>query len=206
MTLYTAASEGPVAASPTIRAVYRVANQPSSAELVLDIDLVSGAAYTITMVNVPALAGGPVFSGTGRLVYSSAQTAVPNVEPIVSDYDVILFGRDLVWNGNDFEEDVNGDLATIAGIPNAEGALRRRFLGSPLPYAQNYSPNAREFVDSNDATPLGSRLREQALRDPRVLSVKVFATEDSDGNIVFEITPKFIGDRPAEPISVTLDT
>jgi hypothetical protein len=203
--LYTVASEGPIAASPSVRAAYAVAGQPASVELVLNIDLVVDASYTVAMVNIPAVAGGTPFSGMSRITYTTPQAAT-NVEPIVSDYDVILFGRDLVWNGNDFEEDVNGDLAVVSGIPNAVGALRRRFLGSPLPYAANYSPNAREYVDSNDATPLGSKLREQALRDPRVLSVKVSPTEDSDGNTVFEISPKFIGDRTAEPISVTLDT
>jgi hypothetical protein len=204
--LYSVTSEDSTSASPNIRAVYAVAGQPSTVELVLDFDMVDGAAYVVTAVGVPAVAGGSTPGGTsGRFRFSQVY-APADVEPLVSDLDVILFGRDLIWNGNDFEEGTDGDLARVSGVPNVLGALDRRLKGSPLPYAADYSPNAREFVDSNDAAPLGSRLRQQALRDPRVKSVRVEASETTDGDTVFIVSPKLIGGTAPQPISITLET
>lgn len=202
--LYTVTSEDSSSTSPVVRAVYAVAGQPAIVELILDIDLFVGSAYIVTCASIPAASTG-TFSGTARVIYSAPQPTT-NIEPIVSDYDIILYGRDLVWNGKDFEEGADGDLTTISGIPNAVSALRRRFLGSPLPYLTDYSPNSREFVDSNDASPLGARLKQQAMRDTRVVSVKVEATQDQDGDTVFVITPKLVGDRTAQPISITVDS
>jgi len=138
--------------------------------------------------------------------YGVPTKAPANSEILVSNNDAILFGIDIVWAGQDFEEGVDGDLADQGGIANAESALSQRLLGSPLPYAPGYSPNSREFVDSNDATPLGARLKQQALRDARVKSVTVTAQADDSTSTTFLVTPVFVGNRSAQPISITVDS
>src|SRR5262245_45232761 len=97
--LYSVTSEDATSASPTVRAVYGVAGQPNLAELVLDFDLIDGASYVVVAGSVPAVGGGSTPSNaSARFRYASATKPV-NVEPIVSDLDIILFGRDLVWSG-----------------------------------------------------------------------------------------------------------
>lgn len=204
-TLYSISSEDSTASDPTIKAVYGVAGQPTTIELILDFDMIDGAAYVLRAGLVPAVVGGTSPTDqTTRYRYGSPAKKT-NTEPLVSDFDVILYGRDIIWNG-DFEEGADGDLAVVSGLPNAVSALDNRLKGGPLPYAPGFGPDSREFVDSNDSTPLGPRLRQQALRDPRVKSVTITADEDDKGDTVFVITPVFIGDRKPEPISMTVDT
>jgi len=124
----------------------------------------------------------------------------------VLDRDVLLFGRDIIFNGVDFQETATGDLATVSGIVNAESALQRRLTGTTLPYAPNYSPNSREFVDGNESNVLLTRLKQQAMRDDRVVSVTVTGDIDDDGSFIYTISPKFIGSRASQPISVVVKT
>lgn len=201
-TKYALTSEDSTSASPSILKVYAVSGRPNIVELVLEFDMIDSAAYTLIVTSIPAVGGGTI-SGSARFIFNVIFQPV-NIEPIVNDYDVVLFGRDIIWNGQDFEEDGAGDLKRVSGIPNVMHALDRRLKGSPLPYDADYSPNAREFVDSNTATPLGSRLKQQTLRDPRVKSVTVVASETSDGEVVFIISPILIGNRSPEPISTAV--
>lgn len=193
--LYSVVSNDSTGYTPNILAVYAVAGNSNIVELVLSIELVGGGNYTVTSTGYGSL----------NLVYHVATTPLPNTESLVSNRDEILYKRDLVWTGDDFGVTPEGDAATIAGTKNVEEAIMRRCLGSPLPYAPGYSPNSREFVDSNDSTPLGPRLKQQCLRDSRVKSVKVVPKVDSDNVTTFQIFPTLIGDENIDPISMTVN-
>lgn len=204
-TLYGVSSDDTSYASPSVLAVYAVAGQSAAVELVLDSELVSDVSYTVTATGI-LFVSTATLTVTSKLRYAAAHVTT-NSETLVSEGDIILFKRDLLWNGKDFEQTSDGDAATVAGLPNAVAALRERLLGDPLPYNPQYGPDAREFVDSNDATPLGARLRQQALRDPRVTSVEIVATPGDDGtSTVFTVSPKFVGNRVPDPISLSVDT
>lgn len=203
--LYSLICQDDSGTDPPVRAVYAVSGTPQCVELVLGADLV-GAPYLLSAGNVMALNSTGTPAGTTYpFTYGSVLTQ-SNVETLVDDTEVYLYKRDIVWSGEDFEEGADGDLAVVQGVQNAESAINRRLLGSPLPYNPYYSPNAREFVDGNNAAPLALRLRAQALRDPRVQAVRVEPTVDESGNVIFQITTTLVGNRQAAPISVTVQS
>jgi len=205
--LYTVTSLDDTAASPNIKAVYAIAGIPSMAELVLGTDLAPDARYRVEVFSVPAVDATITPSGnTETFTFGTPTTTATNVEPKVLDGDTLLYGRDIIFNGHDFQETATGDLATVSGIVNAEAALQRRLTGSPLPYAPSYSPNSREFVDGNDSLTLRNRIRQQAMQDNRVRAVTVTGDIDEDGNFIYTITPKFVGDRISQPISIVVPT
>jgi hypothetical protein len=205
---YTVVNTDGAGGSPTVRAALIVAGAASQVELVLSTDLVSGGFYTVSAIAVPST---DLSVTTGASVqamkFGLVQERV-NVEPVESLGDILLYGRDLVWNGQDFVETANGDLATVSGASNARQAILRRVAGSPLPWDPTYSPNARSFIDgpATATVSLKGALIDQCLQDDRVKSVKVTLSSDEDTpeEAYFTVEPKLIGGHDAEPIRVAV--
>jgi hypothetical protein len=155
---------------------------------------------------VPATDASTSTSASDEAFRFGVPTQRQNVEPKVSDFDLLLYGRDLVHTGLDYLEDVTGDLATVGGQANAQGAVRRRMLGAPLAWAPEYSPRARDYVDAPLPAigTLRTRLERQALRDDRVKSVsaKLVIDEEAPEDSYFEVSPVFRGGGAPVPVDV----
>jgi len=131
-------------------------------------------------------AGGSQLAAPASLTFRvSPSPTVTNAEVLTNNAELALYGRDLVWTGADYEETATGDLARVSGVANVEAALLRRLTGAPLPWAPNYSPRARDFVDGADSGPLRGRILRQALRDNRVRRVNCVVRLTSDGTAAF---------------------
>ena len=184
---YTVATADGTASVPiTVEAAFAITGSANNVELSVSADWIPGAQYLVTVTAVPTLDGS---NPTATLPASislnlptTPQTSIANQEPETSDLDLLLYSRDLLFaDGGDFVEDSTGDLATVSGRPNWQGAMNRRMLGDPLLWQPRYSPRAADFVDapSTYARPLAGRLLSQARADDRTASATVQVTSNS---------------------------
>ena len=191
--------------SPGVVAAIIVSGATDNVELALDADIVQGALYRVTTTGLPGLSGACTAAST-QAFRSGVDPRQVDVEPKVADADLLLFQRDLVHSGTDYLETAHGDLASVGGLVNAQGAHRRRLLGSPLPWAPEYSPRARQYVDApiSGIGGLRGELQQQSLKDDRVQSVEVTLNLDDDTpeDSAFEVRPVFIGGRTTTNDSV----
>lgn len=170
----------------SVEAAYAIASDPNAVELSVSADLCGGQIYTVTCTAVPGTGGGGSFTGTFQDRTPLQVAAPPNVEPAQADIDLVLYSRDLYWNGQDFSEDATGDLVTVAGSPNWVGAMGRRMSFGPLKWARRYGANAYQYVDAPDAyqRPLAGALLGQARQDNRTATASVDVVQapgDPDG-------------------------
>lgn len=169
LTLYAVACDDGSGATPTVTAGFVVPGCPDVVELALGADLVDGARYTVTVTSVPALGGGTA-SGSLPMVLGE-RPARPTQESVGEDAVDALYGVDLVWDGQDIVEAPSGDLATVSGRDNLQGAIERRVESNGLPWVAGYGANPRRYVDGSSE--LVSELRgdivSQCLRDDRVM-------------------------------------
>ena len=201
---YVVTTTDGIGVSPLTVAALGISADPNQVELVLDADLASGGGYLATCTAVPAISGGPF---TGAEPFSLAlNTTSTNVEPETQDADYVLYGTDLVYDGQDFVELQTGDLATISGLANVKGALTRRCKGKPLPWDDTYGARASDYVDAppGEMATLAGRLVAQVKADDRVKSATAsFAVNPNDPtNAVVSVRPVLIGDKPAGEIGV----
>ena len=192
--------------SPTVLAAIIVAGAVANVELALDADLAEGALYRVTAIGVPGADASVSTSASDQHFRFQVSAARTNVEPKVTDLDLLLHGRDLVHTGIDYLETAELDLATVSGPQNTVGATKRRLLGSPLAWAGGYSPRAREYVDAPVSAigTLRGRLEAQTLRDDRIRSVtaRLVLNEETPEESYFEVTPVLVGGKPTAPIDV----
>ncbi|HEY2517104.1 MAG TPA: hypothetical protein VGI39_39800 [Polyangiaceae bacterium] len=195
--LYALACTDGSGQDPVVSAAIVVPDAPNAVELALDLDLVAGGAYALTLANVPG-ADASLASASDVFVFG-AQAAPPvNTEASQDDIDALVYGVDLVWTGTDFGETATGDLATVAGVPNVTGAQVRRLTNEDgLPWAANYGAQAGRFIYG--ASPGGGGLlgilRRQSVADDRIASGAVEWTEDpaSPGDEYFRVTQTLRG-------------
>lgn len=203
---YVVDNEDGLGVSPGIQAAIIVSGATSNVELALDADLVEGALYRVTAIGIPGADLSSATSASDQHFRFGISAVGYNVEPKTQDGDALVFGRDIIFNGVDYPEDPTGDLATVTGVPNAYGALRRRLTGAPLPWARDYSPRARQYVDipSPAIGTLAGGLQTNALRDDRVQSIKtrLVVDEETTEEAHFEVTPVFKGGKATAPIPV----
>lgn len=203
---YVIDNEDGAAPSPGVNAAILVIGAVTNVELALDTDLATGALYRVRAIGVPAQDASTSTSASDQRFRPGTPQQQTNVEPKVNDQDLLLFGRDLVFQG-DYVETAEGDLEVISGLPNAQAALKRRMLGAPHPWAPDYSPRARQYVDAPFSLlgSLRSRLEAQALRDDRVKSVvATLVLGENDEDAYFDVKPKFIGSTPAQSFDVPI--
>lgn len=204
---YTVTSVAADATSPTVNAALIVPGAGMTVELALSGDLVRGSLYTLSAVGVPAVDASVTPAGTTtQFVFGARSVAENDVEPLVRDRENALYGIDLIWNGSDFEEAPNGDLARVEGRAAVTKGLWRSIESSGLPWDPSWGVDAREWVDS--PVPAGNNLTGvlagQIKRDPRVASVSTEITFDNDKAYIL-ITPTLIGGVKVEPVSTAVD-
>jgi hypothetical protein len=190
-------------ANPSISAALIVANSPNVVELVLSIPLARGASYTLAAEGVPAvdLTVTPVGSATG--LRWGAPPVRENHEVVVSDRDRLLYGTDLLFNGNDYEETPTNDLGDVSGAPNVTKALNNRAVSEGLPWKPSHGGKLRQFVDSPSAVSgtMKGQLTSQFLQDPRVNNVKV-SHEVEDDKTYLHADPTLVSGETAERVTV----
>lgn len=170
--------------SPTnVVQAFAIVGTPNGVELAIDEDIAPGAIYTLAVTAVPFA---DASTCTGSIQGSTAQpmTAPADVEPSTTDVDLLIFGRDLLHDGNDFVEDTTGDLATIDGAPNWKGAIGRRMASYGIKWDRRYSPRADLYVNAPDAykLPLAGTMVAQAHADDRTKTAKIVVTQAADPN------------------------
>lgn len=207
-TFYTVENQDGLGLDPTVSAAMVVTGNPSTVELALSIPLVQGALYKVSAVAVPSLVGPTVTpAGSFEMLRHGAAVVEVNKEPIAKDREILLYGRDLIWTGQDFQESASGDLDRVSGTSNVSKALYRGLTSNGLPYDSSWGAKAREYVDSptGAAGTLKGAVETQGLRDPRVKSVRV-EIEVSGANTYLHLVPTLISGDKVARVSLTVPT
>jgi hypothetical protein len=191
-TYYAIQNQDSLGASPAVLGALIVPNSPNCVELLLADELVKGAIYVASVAAVPGVL--TTATGSERFRFGATTNAPSNSEPAVSDLELVRFGRDLLWQDGDYLETVDGDLATIAGRANAQGAIERRLFADGLVWAPQYGPNAEEYVDATPGSmgTLRGSLIQQVVADRRFKSASVdMQTLETEDGVLFSIKPVF---------------
>lgn len=193
---YTVVSADDSQVSPNVVAAQVLPGTPNAVDILLDANLVDGAIYNVSANAVPAL-DASVTPTPSALPIRLAQTfTFADVEVPVGDVDALVYGEDLLFDGNDFVEGPDGDLGTITGPNNAITAMDRRVISDGLAWDDTYGPKADELVNGPPrATLLKGRVIQQVLRDDRAaeVSVDVLVDTTKPGDTYLNTTVKLVG-------------
>lgn len=203
---YAVTCTNSVGTDPVVSAAIQIVGSVTAVDIALASDLAQGGAYSVTCTAVPG-SDASTFTGS-QSFYFGQSTLRPDSEPARSDVSDLVYGVDLIWDGRDFIEGADGDLATVSGLANAQAAIQRRIRGSGLPWAPDYGPNLDSYVDGpalGQGTARGAII-QQILRDDRVTSAKASVrTDETDPTkVYFDITVKMLGDK--RPVTFTHST
>jgi hypothetical protein len=195
---YSLSTPAGTAGPPVVGAIL-IPGTPIAVELALGADLEDGGSYVLAAAGVPGLNGTVTPVGSTLAFRWSSGSPPQNVEQPQDDLDALLYGIDLVWTGTDFGETPLGDLATVQGVPNAQGAVERRLASEEdLPWREGpYGPHARAYVDGpqKNATTLRGAILRQARVDNRVKDASATFSFDTegDGDAYFDVEVGLIG-------------
>lgn len=199
-------------AAPNVVAALQISGGATNAvELAVDSDLAQGQHYAVVCTNVPG-ADSSFFTGSAGIYWGPVVTSIPNSESTTDDASVLVFGRDLVFSGVDYVEDATGDLMTVSGLANVQGAVMRRINGYGLPWDPTYGPKLYDYVDGPAPVVRTARgtILQQALADDRVKSCAVdFAQDPTQPNAAyFNIQVTLLDDRklPSFPHAIQPQT
>jgi hypothetical protein len=179
---YAIASADQTGPTITVEAVFAIASDPNSVELSASCDFTAGALYIANVTAVPA-ADSSTCTGSITDRVGQPVTAPPNVEPETSDYQLVLYQEDIAWGSAGFAEDATGDLLTISGRPNWQGALSRRMISDGVTWDATYGAKAQQYVDAPDAyqPSLAGLFLAQARLDDRTKSASIdFSVNPND--------------------------
>jgi hypothetical protein len=169
---YSVASVDGAGLVPAVNAAFVVPSAPHVVELSLDGDLTDGVPYTVSAIGVPATGGGGVTpaGSTLRFMLGSIRQSLRQGDTAASDVWTEIYGEDLLWNGQDYVEAPNGDLATIKGPENVRAAVIRDIGSDGLPWAPEYGGHLRRFVDGpfTSVAEVRGTCVKRALTDDRV--------------------------------------
>lgn len=203
LTDLTVASPGPA----VVAAIAVAGGVNNEVELVLSTDLATGHSISVQCNAVPG-ADLTTFTGSIATYWGPNVNFVPNVEPLRNTGEDLVFGRDLVHTGMDYLEGVNGDLASVGGVANVQGALYRRVKSYGLPWDQSYGPKLDDYVDGPGASiaPATGLIKQNILADDRVLACAVSLEVDDtkEEGAFFRITPTLKTDRKLAPFDVAV--
>ena len=124
-TFYSVTNRDGRAVSPPVVGALVVSSDLHQVELALGADLVDGALYEVTVSGAPNADGSTT---TGATLVRPGQAPPQPTESTDDDIARVLYGVDLVHDGDDYLEGADGDLDTIAGEANLEAALQRRLV------------------------------------------------------------------------------
>ena len=186
----------------TVVALFAFATNPNAVELAVDCDWVPGALYEIDCAAVPGTDASTFTGSIQDRVAESSTLAPPNAEPETNDLDLLLYGRDILWNGQDFVDDATGDLQLIAGRSNWQSAMTRRMISSGLTWDVAYGAKAYTGVDAPSVLQpaLAGQFLAQARADDRTLRASIDYSEDPSGTASFVLY--IIGRDGLEQIAV----
>lgn len=205
--LYTVANVDGRGLSPTVSAAIVIASNPNAVELALGVDLVEGALYTVSVAGVPAV---DLSTATGSLPLRLSSTrTLPNQELASDDHAAELYGVDLVHDGTDYVEDVDGDLAEVRGVACAQGHLGGGVFANGLPWAPDYGAFLRHYVDATAGSLPGAKQAiERFFRtDDRVRSLSVTYTPgDTPADAFFDAAITLVGGDTLDPLTIRPQT
>lgn len=198
--LYVVACTDGSGANPGISAAIPVAHTPNGLDLALNCDLVEGGVYTVTTNAVPGADSSVSSSDVETFTFGALAAPSLNVESSQVDIGALVYGLDLVHSGSDFVETAAGDLDTVSGVPNVQGALNRRLIDEDgIPWDPTYGAKSADYVNGPAAqgSSLVGALRRQAIADDRVESATVKYLEDPEnpGDEYFPVTIALRGDN-----------
>jgi len=193
------------ATPPGIQAALVVPGSSTVVELSFDAPLVRGSLYHITAQSIPAADTSTTATGTGQDFRWGFDTPPVNVEPNRRNKELLLYGVDLLWNGQDYQENAAGDLDRVSGAANVTKALNRAVECNPgdLLWDEEWGGAIREFVDS-PSTAVGTlkgAISSQILKDPRVKSVKTTYNVEDEKTFLYA-TPKLISGEQIDAVSI----
>lgn len=200
---YVVTNQDSLGVDPNVVGAFIVPNSPHVVELALSDDMVSGALYRVTCTAVPDTEPATF---TGFLEYRALTIAdAPSPSVAVDDLSRALYGTDLLRNAfYDVVEDANGDLATIAGLPNVQSALERAVTANGLPWAPKYGAGARASVDAPSVTlpSLRGNITRACVADDRVKRVVSQVTfDDNTGKPELDTQVELIGNHQFQLLS-----
>lgn len=190
-----------------VQAAYAVLGSTNAVELAVDSDLVPGASYNAVFAAVP-FADTTTFTGTISAALGLNVSASSNAEPAVDDLSLLVYGRDWQFaDTGDFASTGGGDIATIVGQPNWQGAITRRLTSYGLLWAPSYSPRANAFVNAPDAyqQPFAASLVAQARADDRTRTSTAQPTSNLGGvSGAYGFLVTMTGKDKLQPITVSV--
>lgn len=197
-------SQDGIGVSPDVQQRIPILFNPVSMELALSVTLAEGGQYKVSIDSIP---GQDASFATGEVLFRVGESfSVPNKEIDIVDVESFLYNIDLVWTGTDYLEAPNGDLATISGLANVDGALRRRLVCEGLTWDSDYGVGVRNFVDA--PTPsiftLRGEILRQMLKDNRVseATVRLETPENSIEEADYFVDCKLTGSSNQNGISI----
>jgi len=198
--LYAVTSLDGLGASPTVKKALVIADSPNFVELQLGADLVQGALYSISAVGVPGTGGSGVTPDPSALTFRVAteqdpRAALGATRDALSAFEVQLYGLDLAFEGGDFAEGPDGDLATTGGVALVEQDLTSRLLGMGLPWDAAYGARLRDFVDGAPGalTPARARVIRELRQDDRVAKADATVDLRDPANPTITALPTLVG-------------
>ncbi len=203
---YSVTSQNGYGASPLVVAALVVSDASNIVELQLSLDLVGGGVYQFRADGVPAV-DTSVTPVDSLLVGTFGEPTRIAVQGPVTETERLLYGIDLQYEGTDFVEGPDGDLAHLSGPALVRRDIWHRVLADGLPWEPAFGVKARGWIDGapGAVVTLRGRTADQVLEDDRVAGVDVQVSEDEDtGEASVVITPTLIGDAMAskvEPIT-----
>ncbi len=205
--LYTITCLDSRGSDPGVSAALIVSGNPSAVELALAGDLVKGSLYLVSAVGVPAVDASSTPNPSQIEFRFGLNNPLRDVEPILQNRDELLYGVDLLWNGEDYQETASGDLDRVGGTANVTKALYRGIESGGLTWDQSYGAKARDFVDSPSTASgtLKGNVQAQILRDPRVKSADITVSTDNEKTYLL-ITPTLNSGDVLKQVSMVVPT
>lgn len=193
---YTVTSLDAAGVDEVVTATLALADSPQSVELALQFDLVALGRYRVTFTAVPGADASTVtgtfdFEAPGQQQHASATVQQDDVL-------ALLYGEDLVFDGNDYVEGADGDLAVEKGPPVVKGWVMDLVESEGLLWDPDYAPQVRKYIDGTvGALPsLRGELLRKILKDDRIqqANAKILPQVDGlDGQATIDIDVTLVG-------------
>lgn len=178
---YTVTSLDAAGVDEVVVATIHVPDSPQSIDLALQYDLVALGRYRLTYLAIPGLdasvaVGSFDFEAPGEQQHASATVQQEDVL-------ALLYGEDLVFDGNDYVEGADGDLAVEVGPPVVKGWVMDLVESDGLLWDPDYAPQVRKYIDGTvGALPaLRGELLRKILKDDRVRQANAKILPQIDG-------------------------
>ncbi len=199
---FTFGCENGVGPNPNLVARFIVPGAPTVMECQLDVDLAPGGVYSFIAEQVSD-SDGAEQSGSEKVYATFGTPTKVTVQGAITESDRLLYGIDLQYEGADFVEGPDGDLAHTSGPALVRRDLWHRTLSDGLPWEPTFGVHARGWIDGAPGAvyTLRGRTADQMLEDDRVRDVEVKVTQDdTKGEATVDIRPTLIGDAAVSSV------